>query len=240
MLKLTCKGMYEEMARKDEFDFASIERTALDYIKREQKMVVLSGIFPIVLFFFGFLSLDVAYRWLEFYEVPVTAGFAQITPIIITFIFAGLAFGEFYFFILWHRHTIQYEKVRSQVKLVNVPEEQIGADLPIGSKKQATLSTLIYNFVQYMTKMKYLFILILLVGAINLSWDGWFLFDSEMYHKFWIPEAYFMPLLWLILINVAIIVIFLLFEGYLFAKWQIRLKRLRQYEKEVLQELGLD
>src|SRR5271157_5983980 len=203
MRKSTYEWMLIEMSGVNDSEFAAIERTALDYIKREQLMVVLSGIFPIVLFFFGFLSLDVAYRWLEFYDVPVTAGFAQITPIIITFIFAGLAFGEFYFFILWHRHTIQYEKVRSQVKLVNVPEEQIGADLPIGSKKQATLSTLIYNFVQYMTKMKYLFILILLVGAINLSWDGWFLFDSEMYHKFWIPEAYFMPLLWLILINVG-------------------------------------
>src|SRR5271157_3280453 len=153
MRKSTYEWMLIEMSGVNDSEFAAIERTALDYIKREQLMVVLSGVFPIVLFFFGFLSLDVAYRWLEFYDVPVTAGFAQITPIIITFVFAGLAFGDFYFFILWHRHTIQYEKVKAQGKFASGTEEQPAAELPLASKKQATLSTLMYNFVQYMTKM---------------------------------------------------------------------------------------
>ncbi len=226
---------------ENEEDYQKFQQLALTHLQQTQRSIITGGIFPLIMVVINAVNLFVAYRWLEFYDAPDVETFARLSPILMGLLLTILATGQWVFLLYWRRKKSNYDKVKDQklerLEVKNLPEME---EFLVKKDRHMTLPSLIYALVKYMSKMRVLFFVILAVGCVNIAWSLWFLVDSWVYRIFWIPLPYF-TLLWVLNgILVAIIIGFMLFEANLFLKWNRNLKKISQYENEVLKELGLD
>ncbi len=228
-------------APENEEDYQKFQQLALIHLEQTQQSIVIGGLLPLVMIILNAINIFVAYRWLEFFDTPEVEGFARISPILIGILLSILAAGQWVFLFYWRRKRKNYDRVR--VQKFERPE---GEHLPeteeflVKKDHRMTLPALIYTLVKYMSRMRLLFFVILAAGSVNIVWSSWFLVDSWVYRIFWIPLPYF-TLLWIL--NGILVVVtagFMLFEANLFRRWNRNLKKISQYENEVLKELGLD
>ncbi len=225
----------------NEEDYQKFQQSTLTHLEQTQRSIVIGGLFPLIMIILNAFNIFVAYQWLEFYDAPEVEGFARIGPILIGLLLTILACGQWVFLFYWQRKKRNYDRMKDQKlersEAGNPPE----TEEYLGKKnRQMTLPGLIYYLINYMSKMRELFFVILAVGTVNIVWSSWFLVDSWIYRIFWIPMPYF-TLLWVLNgILVAIIIGFMLFEARLFVRWNKNLKKLSRYENDVLKELGLD
>lgn len=222
-------------------DFPHYEREVFRYIKKEERVISWSGIFPLILVAFNSINLFVAYRWLEFYDVPVTEGFVRITPIIVGIILASFAFVQFFFLWVWTRKVHAYGMNTGQNLELNKGESARNGPASVDPRsKTPTLPSLLYSLANFMGKLKIVFIVILACGAFYIAWVVWFVWESWALRIFWIPQAYFMVVWGLNVASVVVVGIFLVFEGRILWQWMQKLERLSQFEKQVLDELHLE
>ena len=152
-----------------------------------------------------------------------------LTPSLLFFVFIIFSIINFIFLVRWRKKVHQYENQQQDASL---------------SEDNVTLTQLFYDIIEIMEKLKKIFIVLNVFFVFYIQWFFRFFLNELLFRK--IPSStglipfrsVFMP--WLNLILQLLLLIYLVMNWRHFLRWNKKLTKLKDYEKQIYRELDLD
>jgi hypothetical protein len=203
----------------DEKTQNSIE-DSVNYIKKEQIYLLWSGIFPVYsicvnLVNFSFILIAILNNWILIRRLVDI-----LIPIVMFFLITIFSTIQFIFLIKWKNQFNRFQQAPSKP-----------------THKRVSLTDLFYSIIEFMEKARVFFLLVNLAGLMYFVWGFDFFITG-------IPLStslrIFAQVTWYLnIISFFVLLLYLLYQWYHFVKWNKKLRKIKEFEKKISEELDL-
>lgn len=216
-------------------EYSSIKSKGITYIKNQRNYLILNALVSFIAFFVSIINLIFQLYFLIIINQVRDKPFPfrpnafsiidSITPIVIMFILFIFLLFHYYFLLKWK-------------KLVNAYEDQKSTT----NEGEVTLIEMIYSIIDIMDRIKKIFLGLNVLFILYFQWFFRYFFNAIL--AFTHPTPIF-PSYRILLpaINVLfqiVLIIYITINWKHFMKWNKKLNKIRDLEKEIYNELGFD
>ncbi len=226
-----------------------IEKGGLTYIKKEQSYIKFSTIFPIyslliIIMTLIFIILGAIFMKQGQHPPMPDIPLEQVIIISMIILIPACIFIALFIFSLfqliflkkWKTKVQEYDKFKDLNSDDNI-------EVLKGKKKseyqgKTTLTNLFYDIINYLEKIRVIFIIINVLSFFYLWWS--FRIFALIIH-FLVKESvpFFLFFFYFNLSGVIVLLVYLIYMWYHFKRWYKKLKSLKNYEKKIAKELDL-
>ena len=242
------------MNQKYEIPFKNIENSGLKYIKNQQHYIIFSAIFPIYSIVVQLVNIIYTLNMLRFPPPPPNRPipiFDVLTPFFVLLAFSILALIKFIFLLIWNRKVKNYDtfcieisikdKLENEAKNIDNLENIKISRITTQNRREGepnSLIMLLYDLIDHMRSIRYIFILLNVVFVLYFQW--FIRFFLSYLHL--IPPGMNPPnILFKILNTIAEfgILLYMIFEWRHFLRWNKKLKKIDEFEKVISEDLEI-
>ncbi|MHA1995276.1 MAG: hypothetical protein ACW97Z_12100 [Candidatus Hodarchaeales archaeon] len=228
----------ENKTKETEIRNQDILYNGLSYIKNQRNYLVINAIIPIYCIIVQAFNLFFTFSFiLRVEEIvpeirkPRTTLFLvdALTPSLLLLLFSIFAITNFIFLLHWRKKVHQYDNQQQDASR---------------EKNNITLTQLFYETIDIMEKLKKIFFVINVLFVFYLQWFFRF-FLSEILRRIVTPPTglhsfHSVGMSWLNLILQLLLLIYLMLNWRHFYRWNKKLTKLKDFEREIYQELDLE
>ncbi len=208
---------------------AQIDKLGIDYIKKEQKYLMFSGLYPIIVAFIQIYNIILLLsRWdLKPPSMPNRQPplIDLLTPYIIMLILSVFACIFFIFLIMWRRKINKFSHIN-----------QISNSEGDGDANSSSLIRIFYDIINFMNNAKIIFIFMNIIFIFYLQWLIRFILVGL--HVLMPMER--PPTIFIQIVNTFAqigLIPYLLYEWKHFLKWNKKLQKISSFERKIFNEI---
>ncbi len=214
-----------------------IDKWGLNYIRKTRFYLELSAFFPIYIVIVGIINFVfltyVNITSIESQKVIPIHAIIVFTSFVLIFVFSLL---QFLFLRKWNIKIKEYNKriKTDNNRIFNYEDEKNHKNLA----NKPSLTDIFYDVLNHMEKIRILFIFLNIVSIIYIFYNIMIFIRLFVFLK--APIIMTFNIIRYLNISVAIVLVsYLIYMWYHFTKWNIKLKKIKNYEKMVTRELNL-
>ncbi|MFX0085633.1 MAG: hypothetical protein ACFFAU_08160 [Candidatus Hodarchaeota archaeon] len=223
--------------------YAQMERGGLNYIKNQRNYLILSAIVPLCSFLVQMVNIAFTITFfinrVRFTNGPRFPGLVFlnidfITPIVVL-LFSLLGLIHFIYLVRWKNNVNRYEE--QQQRSIEINQDNGLSEINI------TLTQLFYDIIENMETIKKIFIGLNIIFIFYLQWFfRFFLFElMRIIYPNSILANILGPIIpWLNIILQFLLVFYLIMNWRHFIRWNRKLNRLKDFEKQIYRELDME
>jgi len=236
------KGLHPENGKNENNNllYSILEKGGLDYVKKQENYLTISAIFPIYTIIIQVINLIFILQ-LEAMKPPIGPNpggpdfFDIISPILIFFVISFFTLINSTYLVKWRNILNQYENYGRKIRKISSIQEE--SNYPEGN---VSLTRVFYDIINYMEIIRIVFVILIIFFIYNSIWFFRFFFvrldQIAPIHPPPIQQHFTVILNFISQIS---LIIFLLFQGRHFFRWNKKLSELKSYERKIYKELDL-
>ena len=222
------------------FLYSRLEKGGLDYVKKQKNYLTFSAFFPIYTIIIQVINLIFIFQ-LEAMRPPLGPNpggpdlFDIVSPIIIFLVISFFTLIHCAYLVKWRRLLNHYENYSKKLRKISSTQEE--SNYPTGG---VSLTHIFYDIIKNMEKIRIIFVILIFFFIYNSIWFFRFFFIRlDQIAPIHPPPIQQHLTVILNFISQISLIIYLLFQGRHFYRWNKKLSELKTYERKIFKELDL-